>query len=57
MKSGSYLGDDMRKAVGWLICVLAFWDVYFGLMQGDFLKVQIAVIWLIIVWVVDDLWE
>ena len=46
-----------RKAIGWLICSISSFDMYFGLVNGDFLKVQVGVMWLFIAWMFDDLWE
>lgn len=51
------MGDDMRKAVEWVIFAVAFWDLFFGLTGFDFIKVQMAVVWAIIVVFLEDYWE
>ena len=56
-KSGSCLGDDMRKAVEWVIFAVAFWDLFFGLTGFDFIRMQMAVVWAIIAVFLEDYWE
>ena len=46
-----------RKAVEWLIFCVALWDMFFGLVEFNFMKVQLSIVWAIIAVSLEEWWD